>query len=79
MGYRTVSRARHSPHDLDKVYPGVDGYMQVGALGRTAGKTDDRVPGLDSKDIRQAYRPLAREDGLGAVVDQGAEAPEGTV
>lgn len=73
-----ATRAQHSPHDLGKVYQGVDGYMQAGDLGRRVGRTDDKVPGLDSTDIQVACSPLAREDGLGAVVDQGAEAAEWT-
>ena len=75
---RTVTRVRHLPCGLGKVSLHVDDCMQVEALGRRAGKADDRVPGFDSRDIRFACSPLVREADWGAVVDLGVEEAEGT-
>ena len=74
---RKVTRARHSPRDLGKVYPRVDGYRQAGGLGRRVGRVDDRGLGFDSTGIQVACNPSAREAGWGAVVGPGAEENEG--
>ena len=74
-----VTRGRHSPHGLGRAYLRVDGYMQVGALGRRVGTADDRVPGFDSTDNQVAYSPVAQEVGWDAVVGPDAEEAEGTV